>query len=44
VEDIDFGVDFVVGNFKQIAKTGFGRKNQWSPQCVHIAKFRILKM
>jgi hypothetical protein len=30
-----FGVDFVAGNSNKIAKIGFGRKNQLSPQCVH---------
>jgi len=34
-------MDFVAGNSKQIAKlNGFGRKNQLSPQRVHIAKFK----
>jgi hypothetical protein len=33
-------MDFVVGNSKKIAKIGFGKINQLSPQCVHIAKFR----
>jgi hypothetical protein len=32
VEDIDFGVNFVARNSKQIAKFGFGRKNQLHPQ------------
>jgi hypothetical protein len=44
VEDIDFWVDFVFGNSKKIV---FGRKNQSSPQFVHIAESRkklILKM
>jgi hypothetical protein len=40
VEDVDFQVDFVAGNFKQIVKIGFGWKNQLNPQCVHIAEFR----
>jgi len=31
VKDIDFRVDFVAG---------FGRKNQLSPQYVHIVEFR----
>ncbi len=32
---------FCCWKFKQIAKlNGFGRKNQLSPQCVHLAKFR----
>ncbi len=30
---------FVAGKFKQIAKIGFGRKNQLSCQRVHIVKF-----
>jgi hypothetical protein len=29
--------------FKQIVKIGFGRKNQLSPQYVHIAKFKIFE-
>jgi hypothetical protein len=33
-------VDFVIGNTKEIPKIGFGRKNQLSPQYVHIAEFR----
>jgi hypothetical protein len=40
VEDIDFLVDFVIGNSKEISKIGFGRKNQLSPQHVHVAEFR----
>jgi hypothetical protein len=40
VEDIDFQVDFVAGNSKKLQKKkGFGKKNQLSTQCVHIAKF-----
>jgi hypothetical protein len=35
VKDIDFLVDFVAENSKKIAKIGFGRKNQLSPQFVH---------
>ncbi len=30
---------FCCWKFKQSSKNGFGRKNQLSPQCVHIAKF-----
>jgi hypothetical protein len=33
-------VDFVAGNSNKIAKIGFGRKNELSPQCVHIVEFR----
>jgi hypothetical protein len=44
VEDIDFlnGFFFVAGNNsnKLQNSNGFGRKNQLSPLCVHIAKFR----
>ncbi len=41
MKNIEFWMDFVGGNSKQIAKlNGFGRKNQLSPQYVHIAKFR----
>jgi hypothetical protein len=29
--------------FKKIAKSGFGRKNQLSPQCVYIAKFKFFQ-
>jgi hypothetical protein len=32
---------FCCWKFKQFAKTGFGRKSQLSPQCVHICKFFI---
>jgi hypothetical protein len=31
---------FSCWKFKQIAKIGFGRENQLSPQCVHTAEFR----
>jgi hypothetical protein len=41
-------VDFAFWKFKKKKKIGFGRKNQSSPQFVHIAEFRrkklILKM
>ncbi len=40
MEDVDFSVDFVAENFKQIAKVGFGWKNQLNPECVHIGEFR----
>jgi hypothetical protein len=33
-------MEFVAKNSKQIAKIGFGKKNQLSFQCVHIAEFR----
>jgi hypothetical protein len=36
--------EFCYCKFKQIAKFGFGRKNQLSPQCVHIAKFRSFQI
>jgi hypothetical protein len=36
VEDIIFS-EFCCWEFKQIAKIGFGRKNQLTPQCVHTA-------
>jgi hypothetical protein len=39
VEDIDFLSGFCCWKFKQIAKIGFGRKNQLSPQSVHIVEF-----
>ncbi len=32
--------EFCCWKFKQIAKIGFGRKNQVSPQCVHIAELK----
>ncbi len=32
--------EFFFWKFKQIAKIRFGRKNQLSPQCLHIAKFK----
>jgi hypothetical protein len=37
---------FCCWKFKQIAKIGFGKQNQLSPQCVHIAESKnsILKM
>ncbi len=38
MEDIDFWVDFVL-KIEKNSKIGFGRKNQLSPQCVHIAEF-----
>jgi hypothetical protein len=44
VEDIDnFLEDFVAGNSKKIANIGFGRNNQFSPQCVrsHCQIFKI---
>jgi hypothetical protein len=31
---------FCCWKFKQIAKIGFGKQNQLSPQCVHIAKLK----
>jgi hypothetical protein len=31
---------FCYWKFKQIAKIGFGRKHQLSPECVHILEFR----
>jgi hypothetical protein len=33
-------VNFVAENSKKLQKIGFGRKNQLSSQCVHIAEFR----
>ncbi len=39
MEDI-FLSGFCCWKFKQIAKFGFGRKNQLSPQCIYIAKSR----
>jgi hypothetical protein len=37
VEDIDFGVGFVAGNSKKIAKKNWvwKGKNESSPECVH---------
>jgi hypothetical protein len=34
-----FWSEFCCWKFKQITKFGFGRKNQLSPQCVHITEF-----
>ncbi len=39
VEQIDFRVYFVAANSNKLQKNGFGKKNQLSPQCVHILKF-----
>jgi len=36
VEDIDFGVDFVVGNSNKLQELGLERKNHLSLHCVHI--------
>ncbi len=36
MQDIDFWMDFVAGNSNKLQKIGFGRKNQLSPQCVHL--------
>jgi len=35
--------EFFCCKFIQITEIGFGRKNQLSPQCVHIAKFRTFQ-
>jgi hypothetical protein len=39
-----FWSGFRCWKFKQIAKIGFGRKNQLSPQCVHIVKFLKIQL
>ncbi len=35
MEDIDFGVDFVVGNSNKLQELGLERKNHLSSHCVH---------
>jgi hypothetical protein len=36
-------VDFVPGNSNKLQKLGLEGKNQFSPQCVHIIKFRYVE-
>jgi hypothetical protein len=43
VEDIDFWVDFVTINSKNLENLGFERKNQLNIQCVHVVKFKTIQ-
>lgn len=36
MENIDFGMDFVIGNSKKkMQELGLGKKNHLNPRCVH---------